>query len=74
VVDISRRGFLGGVAAAAVVAALPIPAPLPESYMMILESGPIFEGAVGVYNGVIFRTVPFIRSGKSAPHIKRLLS
>lgn len=48
--NISRRGFLGGVAAATAVAALPAPAPLGTMPR-------IFEGSIGVYNGVLIRRV-----------------
>lgn len=71
--DISRRGFLGGVAAVAATVGLPVPA-LPESATAIMAryrasvavqeaiirasvARPIFLSCTGIYNGVVLREV-----------------
>lgn len=59
--DLSRRGFLGGVAACAVAAALPILPPPPPS-------PPIFAGSIGVYNGVLFRELADLRHWIAEDH------
>lgn len=55
----NRRGLLKLLGLGGVAAALPAPpAVAAESYTVLLESvGPIFEGSVGIYNGVIIREV-----------------
>lgn len=60
--DISRRGFLRGAAASTVAAAVPLP--------MLAEAmpamSPIFEGATGIYNGVIIRETYDLRASARA--------
>lgn len=69
--DISRRGFLGGTAACAVAAALPVLV-APELSGVAINMAyrasmpPIFDGAVGTYNGVLVREVWAIDLGAAA--------
>lgn len=49
--ELSRRGFLSGIAACAIAPALPPMRALP----MISDWPPIFAGSIGTYNGIIFR-------------------
>lgn len=53
--SISRRNFLSGSAACAVAAALPVlPGAAPVMWSRNVTP-PIFEGAIGVYDGVVVR-------------------
>lgn len=61
-----RRRFLRGVASCAVAVTLPIPAPLADYAVSFEPSGPVFEGAVGVYRGVIIRQAVDLRASARA--------
>lgn len=56
--DVSRRWFLSGAGACAAAAAIPLPA-LPDMSLLapyhVVTGPPIFDGAIGTYNGVIIR-------------------
>jgi len=66
--SISRRNFLRGVSACAVAAALPPVAVEADSGVAIaaryFAGGPIFDGSIGTYQGVVLRKgYPYLSTG-----------
>ena len=55
----NRRNFLRGASAVAVAAALPAPvlADGPVTAKLLVEHRPIFQGAIGTYQGVVLRSM-----------------